>query len=153
MAIKKLQLKQLDNRLSRLLPLLETQPREGWVRAIREALGMSARQLAHRMGVSQATLAKMEKGEVEKTITLKSLERIAEALDCKLVHVLVPKDSLEEMVRRQARATAEKLVKRVSHSMELEKQGVSQRRREEQIDELAEEMARNLSRDLWEDTK
>lgn len=151
--IKKLQLKQLDKKLSQLKPSLDLIPKEGWVRAIREALGMSARQLAERMGVSQATLAKMEKGEVENTVTLKTLERIAEALDCRLFHALVPRSSLEDMVRRQARAAAEKLVKRVSHSMELEKQGVSRKRREEQIEELADEMARSLSRDLWEIVK
>ncbi len=153
MIIGKLKLKQLDNRLARLKLALTDLPKEGWVRTIREALGMSARQLAARVGVTQPTLAKMEKGEVEKTVTLKSLERIAEALDCKLVHFLVPKDSLEELVQRQARLTAEKLVKRVSHSMELEKQGISQRSRQEQIEELAEEMARNLLRDLWEKVK
>jgi predicted DNA-binding mobile mystery protein A len=151
--IRKIQLKQLDTRLSELNRLQQQIPRIGWIKAIREALGMSARQLAARLGISQAAVAKIETGEVRKTTSLQTLERVAEALECKLVYALVPRDTLEKMVQRQAKLVAEKIVKRVSHTMELEKQGISPRREKEQIEELAQEMAQELARNLWEPIK
>ena len=54
-------------------------PRTGWIRAIREALGMSATQLARRMGVAQPTLTKLEQSEAADRIQLDSLRRVAAA--------------------------------------------------------------------------
>jgi predicted DNA-binding mobile mystery protein A len=74
--------RQLDRRFDRLRPLLdEPRPHRGWVRAIRDALGMSGRELAGRMGVAQATEAELEASEAQGTIGLGSLRRAAEALD------------------------------------------------------------------------
>jgi len=152
--MKRLRLEQLDKRTERLKSVLEiSSPRDGWIKQIREALGISARQLAEKVGVSQPTLAKMEKSEVERTTSLKTLDRIAEALECRLIYALIPKDSFEKLVRKRAYEAAEKLVKRVSHSMELEKQGLSTKKRQIQIEEIADEMARTLSKDLWENWK
>lgn len=152
--MRRLPLEQLDKRTSRFRPLLEiSAPRDGWIKQIREALGISARQLAEKVGVSQPTLAKIEKSEVERTVSIKTLDRIAEALECNLIYALIPKDSFEKLVQRRAYQAAEKLVKRVSHSMELEKQGLPSKRRRAQVEEIAQEMARSLSRDLWEHWK
>lgn len=152
--IRRLQLEQLDKRVGRLRAVLElSSTREGWIRQIREALGISARQLADKVGVSQPTLAKIERSETERTVSLKTLDRIAEALECKVLYAFVPRDSFEKLVYRRALAASEKLVKRVSHSMDLEKQGISPKKREAQIQEMADEMARNLSKDLWENWK
>ena len=73
-------------------------PRTGWIRAIREALGMSATQLARRMGVAQPTLTKLEQSEAADRIQLDSLRRVAAALDCDVVYALVPRRPLQEMV-------------------------------------------------------
>ena len=152
--VKNLRLKQLDTRLNRFRVMTQNPiPENGWLREIRETLSMSARQLASRVGISQATLAKIEKGEIEKTVSLKTLNRIAVALECELVYALIPKESLEKLVRMGARRTAERLIRRVSHSMELEKQGISTRKKEEQIKAMADEMARELSKEIWEDWK
>ena len=75
---------------------IATMPPRGWVRAIRDALGMTARQLAARMGKSHSTLLALEKGEVAGTVTIAGLRRAAEALDCTLHYVLVPKRPLAE---------------------------------------------------------
>lgn len=152
--IKRLQLKQLDKRCGRLQKILElSSMREGWIKQIREALGMSARQLATKVGISQPTLAKIEKSETERTVSLKTLDKIAEALECKVIYAFVPRDSFRKIVYRRALAASEKLVRRVSHSMDLEKQGISSKERQAQIQEIADELARNLSRDLWENWK
>lgn len=152
--MRRLSLEQLDERTKRFRPLLEiSAPRDGWIKQIREALAISARQLAEKVGVSQPTLAKIEKSELERTVSLKTLDRIAEALDCKVIYALIPKDSFEKLVQRRAYQAAEKLVKRVSHSMELEKQGLPSKKRQAQVEDIAEEMARTLRRDLWEHWK
>ena len=81
-------------------------PARGWIRAIREALGMTAAQLGKRMEVNQSTVAGFEYGEVSKAITLDSLERAANALDCRLVYAVVPRSSFEDQVLEQARRRA-----------------------------------------------
>src|SRR4029079_14724254 len=87
----------LDERLAPLEPADRFRPPpKGWIRAIRDALGMTGVQLASRLGVRPQTLNLIEKSEAEGTIQLKTLRRAAEALDCTLVYALVPKGSLEE---------------------------------------------------------
>jgi DNA-binding MarR family transcriptional regulator len=58
----------LDLRLSpvRMQSDALTPPRAGWIRTLREALGMTATQLARRMGVAQPTVTKLEQSEVER---------------------------------------------------------------------------------------
>ena len=81
-------------------------PDQGWIRTIRDALGMSSRQLAARMGVSQPAVSQLERSEVAGRIQLDSLRRAAAALDCELVYSLVPRASLEETLATRARALA-----------------------------------------------
>lgn len=119
---------QARKQLDPLLPALDgipDRPRRGWLRAIREGLGMSTRQLAARMGVSQATVAGFERGEAADTITLRSLRQAAAAMDCRLVYALVPQGSLEDAVRRQAEALADAHLARIQHSMRLEDQALA----------------------------
>ena len=59
-------------------------PKEGWIRTLRKALGMSSPQLAKRLGVSKSQTSQMERMELEDRITLKQLRRVAKALDCDL---------------------------------------------------------------------
>src|SRR3984885_6411998 len=88
---KDLRLKQLDRnlapyRLARGMP----RPPRGWIRAMRQALGVSSGELARRLGTSRQLPLQMEKAEAEDRITLKSLRAMAHALDCELVYALVP---------------------------------------------------------------
>src|SRR5580658_7650966 len=98
----------LDPRLQRLRPLAgEARPHRGWIRAIRDALGMSSAELATRLGVSQQAVADLERSEAQDTIKLETLRRAADALDCDLAYVLVPRIPLEDEVRAQARRKAQ----------------------------------------------
>jgi predicted DNA-binding mobile mystery protein A len=81
-------------------------PSEGWIRVVRDALGMTAFELGSRMGVSQPRISQLERAEREGTIQLWNLERAAQALHSTLVYALVPIEPLEEVVRRQARLKA-----------------------------------------------
>ena len=99
-------------------------PPKGWIRAIRDALGMSLRQLGGRIGQSPQAVSSLEESEANGTIALNTLRRAAEALDCVVVYAVVPKTSLTEMVDNRAREIALRALGRVSHSMALEDQQV-----------------------------
>jgi predicted DNA-binding mobile mystery protein A len=96
----------LDQRLVGLDAQIGLRPASGWIRTLRDALGMSAFELGLRMGVTQPRASQIERAEVHGSITLSTLERAAEALNCRLHYVLVPDEPLDRMVRRQARAQA-----------------------------------------------
>ena len=144
--------KQIDKRLNALRNAdgLSPPPR-GWIKAIREALGMTSTQLGRRLGVRQPTVLGYEKAEASKSITLESLERAASALDCRLVYVLVPRQSLESLVEVRAREVAGKRMRSVSHSMALEGQRVEDRDEREQLDQLARELIDQPGSALWDD--
>jgi len=98
----KLVREQLEASLQRLAPLRGINPpSKGWVRAIRDALGMTARQLAGRLGVSQQSVTRIENHELSGAVTVKTMRRVAEGLDCVFVCGFVPKSSLEATLRKQ----------------------------------------------------
>lgn len=124
-------------------------PPKGWLRAIRDSLGMTAVQFGRRSGVASQSIEDVEKSEAAGTIRLDTLRRTAEALDCTLVYALIPNRSLEEMVARQARAKALAALSRVDQTMLLEDQRVSQADRDQLIADYIEEHIRD--RDLWDE--
>lgn len=125
-------------------------PRGGWVRAIREALGMTQAQLGTRVNVSRQSVQDLEKAEAERRITLDSLDRLARAMGCRVVYALVPENgSLDDLRTRRANALAEALLKPTDHSMKLEAQGVNTIERERQRKLLAEALLRDNPRKLW----
>jgi predicted DNA-binding mobile mystery protein A len=124
-------------------------PPRGWIRAIRTALGMSTVQLARRMGVSQPSVVGMEQSESIGRIQLDTLHRAAEALQCRLVYVLVPNEPLESMVQKRARQIAEGYLNATEHSMKLEGQSVDDAAvRERQLNALAGKIS---ARSLWDE--
>jgi predicted DNA-binding mobile mystery protein A len=139
---RNLRLQQLDRSLepyqaARKVP----RPSKGWIRTIRQALGVSSGELARRLGTSRQLPLQLEKGEAEDRITLKSLRAVANALDCDLVYALVPRaDNIQGLMETRARAEAKKHVLGVEHSMALENQAVGR------IDEAVEAETRRLVR-------
>lgn len=117
--------KRLDSKFELIRPVERfAQPPRGWIRAIRDALGMSLRQLGDRLGMTAQSVNNIEQSEANDTIQLKTLRRVAEALDCVVVYALVPKTSLTDKVDSRARDIASRALGRVSHSMALENQQV-----------------------------
>jgi predicted DNA-binding mobile mystery protein A len=125
-------------------------PGRGWIKAIREAIGMTTGQFARRLGVSQPRVAALEKAEADGVVTLKSLRQAAEALDCDFVYALVPRKPLEQVVKDRARDVAERQLARTDQTMRLENQAVSKARMVRARDELAAELLRS-DRRLWAD--
>lgn len=142
--------KQLDNALQPFRVVGETgSPRRGWISAVRKALGMSARQLGARLGVTQQRVAQIEKQEMTGGLTIKALRKVAEGLDCRFVYGFVPNGSLEEIVARQARRVAERRLARAAQTMSLEDQGLSREGNDEILAEMVEELTANPPADLW----
>jgi predicted DNA-binding mobile mystery protein A len=138
----------LDERFREIGPIARySQPVHGWVKAIREALGMSTAQLAKRLGVKQPSVVAMEQSEAKGTIELATLRRVAEALDCTLVYALVPNKPLEQTMRDRARLFASRHLDPVEHSMVLEDQKVKRQDRDAKIDEI---LRQTSPRKLWE---
>lgn len=144
--------RQLDKRLS-LLQSADTfaRPPRGWLKAIREALGMTTTQLAQRLGVAQSRVVAIEQGETKGTITLNSLEKAAQALNCRLVYALVPRHSLEETIENRALQVAKKRLKSASHTMALEAQGVDEADESEQLKRLVKQLIEKGGSKLWEE--
>lgn len=141
----------LDQRLEQLKPISQYErPASGWVKAIREALGMSAAQLAARLGVSRQRVHDLEKAELHGGITLTSLRAAAEALDCTLVYALVPSSSLTSMVEQKARHVAQKDLAFIDQTMALEDQALAGEGFEDQITEYI--AASMTEKDLWKDS-
>lgn len=143
-------LEQLDATLLKFASLRDLPPpRKGWVRAIREALGLSGQQLGRRLGVSRMRVAALEQAEVTGASTLKTLRRAAEAMDCVLVYALVPKTTLKETLQRQARRKARQDMTRASRSMALEDQALTPG----ELDKAAEAAAvllEKMPKTLWD---
>lgn len=135
----------------RLMPLKNQEglkvPPRGWLRAVRDALGMSGVQFGRRLGIRPQSIEALEKSEANGSIQLKTLRRAAEALDCKLVYALVPNSSLEGAVRDRARKIAMRDLGRVAHTMKLEAQDTGDANLEARIEAYIRDTLRE--RDLW----
>ena len=129
--------RQLDERLS--LTSTPPGPDEGWIRAIRQALGMTAAQLGRRMGISATSVTDMEQREKAGRVTVGRLEQAAKALNCELRVGFIPNDSLEETVRAQADRKATATSDEIIHTMRLEAQS-------EGVDKA---LALSRARDRW----
>ena len=140
--------KRLDERLTALKPEDRfSAPPKGWVRAIRDALGMTGVQFAQRLQIRPQSVGALEKSEATGSIQLKTLRRAAEALDCTLVYALVPNTSLDDVMRARARKIALRELGRVAHTMKLEAQGTGDAHLEARIETYVRDVLRD--RDLW----
>jgi predicted DNA-binding mobile mystery protein A len=142
---------QLDKRFNAFAPLANTlRPEKGWIKAVREALGMTTAQLGKRLGVSQQRAAMVEKAEVDGSITLKSLEQAAQTLGCRVVYVLYPEEPLTQTLRARAEAVADQQMRAVEQTMRLEDQSVADSNlRLETRDRLMEQVLKRPAR-LWD---
>lgn len=149
-AFKKLMREQVQEMLDRYSVLKdEAQPGGGWLRLMRNVLGLTSSQLAQRLEMSQANIMRIEKSEVDGTITLNTLFRAAEAMNCKVVYCLIPEKNIDEMLRSKAISIAKKQVERINHTMRLEGQGLSEHEIKREEEALAEELLEGNLKELW----
>lgn len=147
---KDLKQRQMDAGLTRWRSAeLPARPPSGWIKAIREALGMPAAHLAKRLGIVPSTVLRLETSEADDTITLGSLRRAAEALGCELQYALIPRQSIAQTMETQANKVARERMAAVAHTMALEAQATSNETVDTQVQELAESLLKGSRRELW----
>ena len=127
-------------------------PPEGWLRTVRNALGMSGAQLANRMGVTRSRVAQAEHAELNGGVTLKTMRTMAEAMGCRFVYAIVPPGRIDEVIMAQARKKAMAVVGTASQHMALENQALPNDKIVQEVDSLTHEIAREMPRDLWSDS-
>ena len=139
-------LRALTHKTGNLDQLRDAQPpKQGWISAVRQALGMTAKQLAERVGLSQPRIAKMELNE--NNLKISTMKKIAEGLDCDFVYGFIPKSSLQETIKRQAHKKAEAILSSVNTNMALEDQLADD---PHILTDMADEMiAKNIKR-IWD---
>ena len=153
MNAKELRLDQLDAVLlgaaSRPLP---PRPPVGWLRAIRETLGMTSAALGQRLGITASGVRKLEQAEVADAVTLATLRRMAEALDCELHYALVPRQPLRQLRRQQALRLAQQWQERAGSTMALEAQPVDapSTSPRDRLEAMAQEILRSSGTRLWD---
>jgi len=146
-------IKQLDKQLKewQILSTKNARPRAGWIRTLRKALSMSAEQFADRLGLTRARVNQLENAEVHDAVTLRTLKKAANALNCDLVYAIIPKDnaSLEDIIKRRAEQIANERVTSVGHTMSLEAQTVDSDALKIQKEELVKNLIEHLNKKLW----
>ncbi|PCJ00928.1 MAG: transcriptional regulator [Alphaproteobacteria bacterium] len=126
-------------------------PSEGWLAVVRKALGMSVVQLAKRRGVTRNQISKLERTELQGAVTLRTMQNMAEAMDCRFVYAVVPRDDVETLIDKQARKKALKLVSKAGQHMALEAQSLSNEQMRFELDRLTQELKDKPPTDFWED--
>jgi len=126
-------------------------PSAGWISAIRKALNMTMAQLGDKLNLTRQGVKYHEESEAKGTISLNTLRDFGEAMDLKLVYGFIPKDgSLENMIEKKAEELARRLVQRTNQNMVLEDQGIYGENIEKNIEELADELQREMKKSLWD---
>lgn len=149
---KKLARNQLDETVKRFEPLkIVAAPQKGWIRAIRDTLGMTGEQLANRMNVNQQRVARIEQDEKLGKVTLNTMRGAAEAMDCVFVYCVIPRSSLEQTVRNQAKLVAKKRMSRSNQMMRLEKQELSENEKEKALEDLIHDVTNEMPKSLWDE--
>jgi predicted DNA-binding mobile mystery protein A len=143
--------KQLERRLAPLRELGLVAPPKGWIKAIRDSLGMTARQLAARMGVGPSRIPVIEKAEFTGSTTLRTLRQAAAAMDCAFVYAFVPNDPLDDILRRRAAQKAHSEISRLDHTMRLENQALLKSDLDAERRRAIERILSSSLRGLWEE--
>jgi predicted DNA-binding mobile mystery protein A len=148
----KLQFQQLNEKMDKLTVLQQIiMPPIGWIKAIRNGIGMSMEQLGKKLSITKQAVMDIEKREKEGAITIKSMQEIAKVIDMKFVYGFVPNaGSLEQMIETRSLEMATKIVQRSSTSMKLEDQVNSKERIEKAIKERAAEIINKTPKILWD---
>ena len=146
---------QLDSwhvsRYPRAREALQKRPLNGWIRAIRYALGMSGRQLAERLGISKNSVSAIEKREQDGSVTIRMMRRVGEAMDCSFFYGFLPNGSFEKIVRHRAEEVARERINRIDQTMRLEGQELPEEKMESIWRKEVDRLVDGTPRTLWND--
>lgn len=143
---KKLLRRSYQKKFDALKKVIIDRPPQGWLKTIREFLGMTTTQLAKKINVTQPRVINLEKNE--KNTKISTMERIADALNCDFVYVFVPRENIDDIIYNQAKKKALKILNKVNTNMSLENQLTD-------TDELTEDIIKELLDDnisrIWDE--
>ena len=126
-------------------------PNSGWINAVRNALGMSLKQLGEKLNISPQGVKDIERREKGGSITINALKETAASLDMQLVYGFIPKEeTLEKTIEKRARQIATRIVRRTSHTMHLEDKAVSKERIKKVIEEKTQQIINEMPKYLWD---
>jgi len=151
MDVKKIVSQQYRKKVNTAVKLLGaiSMPPEGWVRTMRNALGMSGLQLAHRVSVTKARISRLEHDELQGNVTLKSMRSMAKAMNCRFIYAIVPEQEVESLIKKQATEKAREQVAAASAHMALEAQTLSDEMLTFEVERIAKEIIEKMPSDLW----
>jgi len=154
MGIEAVVLKQYQNKVDHALKQFggyAMPTAEGWLKTVRKALGMSGSQLAKRLGVTKGRVSQAEAAELTGSATLKSMQNMAQAMDCRFVYAVIPEKEIKSVIRDQAILKAKEQIKAASTQMALEAQVLSNEQLAFEVDRLVAEIIDKMPSDLWND--
>lgn len=146
MSVKSSVQRQNARMVDRIAPRMDeiNAPEEGWLKTIRAALGMSGSHVAKRINVTRAAIYQAERNEREGAITLRQMEKLADAMGAKFVYAVVPDGSVNEVLERQA-------VYKATLQMGSETASLPPIKLREKIKSLASEILRERPIDFWDE--
>jgi predicted DNA-binding mobile mystery protein A len=149
---KKLLIEQLDQKLAHFRDAgMVLVPQKGWVNTIRTTLNMTRDQLGNKLEVTKGAIQKIEEREATGQITINKLKDVGNALNMKFIYGFIPKDgTIESLINLKAEKLARKIVLRTNQHMKLEDQGISEDKIEYSINDLANEIKREMRKSLWD---
>jgi predicted DNA-binding mobile mystery protein A len=154
MGIETVVLKQYQNKVNQALKQFggyAMPGSEGWLKTVRKALGMSGSQLAKRLDVTKGRVSQAESAELSGSATLKSMQNMAQAMDCRFVYAVIPEKEIESVIRDRAVLKAKEQIKAASTQMALEAQSLNNEQLTFAVDQLASEIIEKMPSDLWND--
>ena len=149
---KKLLIEQLDQKLDHFKDAgMVLVPQKGWVNTIRTTLNMTRDQLGNKLDLTKGAIQKIEEREAAGQITINKLKDVGNALNMKFIYGFIPKDgNIESLINLKAEKLARKIVLRTNQNMKLEDQGISEDKIEHSINDLANEIKREMRKSLWD---
>ena len=143
---KKLLRRSYQKKFNALKSAIIERPPQGWLKTIREFLGMTTTQLAKKINVAQPRVINLEKNE--KNTKISTMERIADALNCDFVYAFIPRENIDNIIYNQAKKKALKILSKVHTNMSLDNQLADS-------DELVEDIINDLLDDnisrIWDE--
>lgn len=147
---KKIVIEQLDRKLKPFYEIKNIEvPERGWVYTIRTALNMTLQQLGHKLNITSQGVRDIEKRELSSSISIKSLNEVAKALDMQFVYGFVSNHiSLEKFIELKAYELAKKMVMKNSNIAD-EKKKLSEDDMQQEIEYFVREIKREIPKSLW----
>lgn len=141
-----LQIRALDKKTFDLKSAKNIVPQSsGWIKTVREAIGMTVSQLATRLGVTQPRITKMESNE--DNLKLSTMKKAAEAMNCEFVYYFKPKTTFQNLVDEQAQKKAAEVLKTVNVNMALENQEIAE---DEAVKDFASDLINTKIKQIWD---